>query len=151
MTRPGEEIVAGGNPLPVTYADRERVLRALRAALAQGRLTGDEHDERTARASVSRSHAELASLIADLPDGLTALPPTARDVRIGLGMSIAAAGVLAAVLLWHPDDVLVFLAFFGAAIVLLVAPAITVGLIIDVRHQSGGPPPPGSAHGGSGH
>jgi hypothetical protein len=135
MTKPGDEIVAGGNPLPVTYADRERVIRALKAALAQGRLTGDEHDERTAQASVSRSHAELAALIADLPEGLTALPPTAMDVRIGLGMSIAAASVLAAVLLWGGDNGLTFLAFFGAAIVLIVVPAITVGLIIDVRHQ----------------
>ena len=145
MTKPGDEIVAGGNSLPVTYADRERVIRALRAALAQGRLTGDEHDERSAQASVSRSRAELAALIADLPEGLTALPPNARDVRIGAGMSIAAAIVLAAVLLWHPDDTLAFLAFFGAAIVLIVVPAITVGLFIDVRHQkrSGGQLPPG--------
>ena len=138
MTKPGDEIVAGGNSLPVTYADRERVIRALRAALAQGRLTGDEHDERSAQASVSRSRAELAALIADLPEGLTALPPNARDVRIGAGMSIAAAIVLAAVLLWHPDDTLA---------VLIVVPAITVGLFIDVRHQkrSGGQLPPGAA------
>jgi hypothetical protein len=37
MMRPGEEIVAGGRLLPVTYADRERVIRTLKAALAQGR------------------------------------------------------------------------------------------------------------------
>ena len=98
MTRPGSEIVANGKPLPVTYADRERVIRTLKAALAQGRLTEDEHDERTAQASVSRSRAELAALTADLPDGITALPPTARDVRIGVGVIIAAAGVLAAIL-----------------------------------------------------
>src|ERR1700755_3543120 len=97
MPRPGSEIVANGKPLPVTYADRERVIRTLKAALAQGRLTEDEHDERTARASVSRSHAELASLTADLPDGLTAVPPRSRDVRIGVGVIIAAASVLDAV------------------------------------------------------
>src|SRR5438270_8030486 len=104
MTRPGSEIVANGKPLPVTYADRERVIRTLKAALAQGRLTEDEHDERTARASVSRSHAELASLTADLPDGITALPPTPRDVRIGVGVIIAAAGVIAAILALGPDN-----------------------------------------------
>ena len=32
MMRPGEEIVAGGRLLPVTYADRERVIRTLEAA-----------------------------------------------------------------------------------------------------------------------
>lgn len=149
MTRPGEDLVAGGAPLPVTYADRERVIHILEVALKQGRLTADEHDERKAQASVSRSRAELAGLTADLPDGLTAVPPSPRDVRIGLGLSIAAAGVVAAALLWHPDSALVFLAFFGAAIGLLVAPGITVGLMIDVRHQkrSGGQPPRGPARG----
>ena len=72
MTGPGHEIVAGGNPLPVTYADRERVIRTLKAGLDQGRLTEDEHDERTVRASASRSRAELAGLIAD---PRPALPP----------------------------------------------------------------------------
>jgi hypothetical protein len=143
--RPGEEIVAGGRRLPVTYADRERVIRTLEAARAQGRLTEDEHEERTAGASVSRSHAELAALTADLPAGLTAVPPTARDVRIGVGMSITAACVLAALLLWRPDNGLAFIAFLGAAAILIVLPVITVGLIVDVRHQkrSGGQLPPG--------
>jgi hypothetical protein len=149
MTRPGSEIVANGKPLPVTYADRERVIRTLKAALAQGRLTEDEHDERTARASVSRSHAELASLTADLPDGLTALPPRSRDVRIGVGVIIAAASVLAAVVLTKPDNYLAFMAALGAIATLIVAPVITVGLMIDVRHQkrSGGHLPPGPSSG----
>ena len=149
MTRPGSEIVANGKPLPVTYADRERVIRTLKAALAQGRLTEDEHDERTARASVSRSRAELTALTADLPDGITALPPTPRDVRIAVGVIIAAAGVIAAILAWGPDNAAAFLAFMAAAVALIVAPPITVGLIIDVRHQkrSGGQLPPGPTPG----
>ena len=145
MMRPGEEIVANGAALPVTYADRERVIRTLKAAYKQGRLTEAEHDERTAQASASRSRAELAALTADLPDGLTALPPTARDAWIGIGMIIAAAGVLAAILLTNPDNILAFLAALGAIATLILVPPITVGLIIDVRHQkrSGGQPPPG--------
>ena len=147
MTRPGSEIVANGKPLPVTYADRERVIRTLKAALEQGRLTEDEHDERAARASVSRSRAELTALTADLPDGITALPPTPRDVRIALGVIIAAAGVLAAIVLTNPDNMLAFMAALGAIATLIVVPVITVGLIIDVRHQkrSGGQLPPGPA------
>jgi hypothetical protein len=147
MMRPGEEIVAGGRLLPVTYADRERVIRTLKAALAQGRLTEAEHDERTAQASASRSRAELAALTADLPDGLTALPPTARDAWIGIGMIIAAAGVLAAIVLTNPDNMLAFMAALGAIAILIVVPVMTVGLIIDVRHQkrSGGQLPPGPA------
>jgi hypothetical protein len=147
MTRPGSEIVANGKPLPVTYADRERVIRTLKAALAQGRLTEDEHEERTARASVSRSRAELTALTADLPDGITALPPTPRDVRIALGVIIAAAGVLAAALVTNPDNALAFMAALAAIATLIVVPIITVGLIMDVRHQkrSGGQLPPGPA------
>jgi hypothetical protein len=130
----------------VTYADRERVIRILKVALAQGRLTADERDERTAQASVSRSRAELAALIADLPEGLTALPPTARDVRIGVGVIVVAASVLAAIVLTNPDNYLAFMAGIGAIVTLIVVPAITVGLIIDVRHhkRSGGQLPPGA-------
>jgi len=145
MMRPGEEIVANGAALPVTYADRERVIRTLKAAYVQGRLTEAEHDERTAQASASRSRAELAALTADLPDGLTAVPPTARDVRIAVGMIVAAAGVLAAILLTNPDNILAFMAALGAIATLILVPPITVGLIIDVRHQKrpGGQLPPG--------
>jgi len=151
MTRPGHEIVAGGSPLPVTYADRERVIRTLKAALEQGRLTEAEHDERTAKASVSRSGAELAGLTADLPAGITAVPPSVRDVRIAVGVIIAAAGVLAAVLVTNPDNILAFMAALGAVATLIVVPVITVGLIIDVRHQkrSSGELPSGPAAAGN--
>jgi Domain of unknown function (DUF1707) len=145
MMRPGEEIVANGAALPVTYADRERAIRTLKAAYVQGRLTEAEHDERTAQASASRSRAELAALTADLPDGLTAVPPTARDVRIAIGMIVAAAAVLTALLLTNPEDIVAFVAALGAIATLILVPPITVGLIIDLRHQkrSGGQLPPG--------
>ena len=35
----------------------------------------------------------------------------------------------------RPDNSLAFLAALGAAVTILVAPAVTVGLLIDVRHQ----------------
>jgi hypothetical protein len=138
MTEPGHEIAAGaggGYRLPVSSVDREQVIRALGVALAQGRLTEDEHAERVAQASASQSRAGLAVLTADLPAGLLARPPKASDVRIGVCVIIAAASVVAAVLVWQPDDALAFLAFCLAAVALLVAPVITVGLMVDVRHQ----------------
>ncbi len=150
MAGPGDVTAAADgrdrDGLRASHADRELVIGALKAAFVQGRLTEAEHDERTAQASASRSRAELAALTADLPDGLTALPPTARDVRIGIGMIIAAAGALAAILLTNPDNILAFLAALGAIATLILVPPITVGLIIDVRHQkrSGGQLPPGS-------
>ena len=155
MTEPGDEIAAdaagGYYRLPVSSIDREQVIRTLRVALAQGRLTEDEHDARAAQASASQSRDQLAALTADLPAdlpaGLLARPPTASYVRTGVCLTIAAAIVVAAVLLWQPDNGLAFMAFVLAALTLLVAPVITVGLMLDVRHQerSGGQLPPGPA------
>ena len=148
MNEPGNEMAAGAEGGERALVYREQVTRTLKAALVQGRLTKDEYDERMGQASASRSGAELAALTADLPVGrmdAAARPPTARDVRIGVSVSIAAASVAAAVLLWHPDDGLAFMMFLFAAITLLVAPIVTVGMMVDVRRQkrSGGPPSPG--------
>jgi hypothetical protein len=120
---------------PLSWYEREQVTRILGAALAQGRLTEDERDTRTARASAARSRAELAALTADLPADLAARRPTARYAWAGVCVSIAAVSVVAAILLWQPDNFLAFaLALFAAATVIL-APPITVGLIIDARYQ----------------
>ena len=124
----------------------------LAVALAQGRLTEDEHAERVAQASASQSRAGLAALTADLPAGLLTRPPAASDVRTGACVIIAAASAIAAVLVWQPDNALAFLAFCLAAVALLVAPVITVGLKVDVRHQkrSGSQLPPGPTPGTGG-
>jgi hypothetical protein len=125
VTQPGDEITA-------------QAIRTLKAALVQGRLTEDEYDERMSQASASRSRAELAALTADLPVGrmdAPARPPTANDARIGVCVIIAAASVVAAILLWRPDNALAFMMFFIAATTLLVAPIVTVGLMVDVRRQ----------------
>lgn len=155
MTEPGNEMAAdadGGDLLPI---DREQVTHTLKAALVQGRLTEDEYDERVGRASASRSRAELAALTADLPVGLMdalARAPAARHVWIGISMSIISAGVVAGVLLGHPDVGLAILAFLIAAVTVLVAPIVTVGVMIDVRRQKryGGQLPSWPAPGASG-
>ena len=146
-TRPGEEIVAGGRRLPVTYADRERVIRTLEAALAQGRLTEDEYDARAAQATAARSPAELTALTADLPAGIAARLPAASDVRRGVCLSLAAAGVLAALVMWQPDNYPAFALALLAAATLIVVPVITAGLMVDAWHQkrSGRQLPPGPA------
>jgi NhaP-type Na+/H+ or K+/H+ antiporter len=145
---------SAGQPLPpLSWYDREQVICTLKAALAQGRLTEDEYDERVGQASASRTHAELAALTADLPAGLTAArPPTAKDVRTGVLVIIVAASVLGVILLWTPDNMLAFVAALTAVATVIVASPITVGLMVDARHQkrSGGrlpPRPPRSAGG----
>lgn len=142
VTEPGGEIPRGETTA--------QAIRILKAALAQGRLTEDEYDERMSQASAARSRAELAALTADLPVGrldASVRPPRASDVRIGVGVIIAAASVVSVILLWHPGNGLAFMTFCLAALTLLVAPIVTVGMMVDVRRQkqSGGPPPPGSA------
>jgi hypothetical protein len=114
---------------------RDQVIRILGAALEQGRLSGEEHDERVAKVPVSTCLADLEALIADLPAGLAARPPAARDVWAGVGLIVAAAGMIAAIVLTTIDNYLAFVAFLGAAVTLIVVPAITVGLMFDVRHQ----------------
>ena len=148
MTEPGDEMApdaAGGDLLHVSPVAREQVIRTLKAALTQGRLTEDEHDARAAQASASRSHAELTALTADLPAGLLARPPAARNVWAGVGVISAAVSVLATIVLLSPDNYLAFALGLFAAAALLVAPGITVGLMVDVRHRkrSGRQLPPG--------
>jgi hypothetical protein len=129
-------LMAEGERLHTAHAvARDQVIGILTAALAQGRLTEEEHDERSALVPASRCWADLDVLIADLPAGLANQPPKARDVRTGLGVSAAAASVLAAIVLWQPDNPLAFLLGLLATAVLVVAPVITVGLWADVRHQ----------------
>jgi hypothetical protein len=120
---------------PLSWCEREQVIAALKVALAQGRLTVDEHDARAAQAPAAQSRAELARLTADLPAGLTARLPMARDAWTGVCVSIAAVGVLAALVLWAPDNFLAFVTALAAAATVLLAPPITVGLIVDARHQ----------------
>jgi Flp pilus assembly protein TadB len=122
-------------PLPMP---RCQMIEFLRAAQAQGRLTEDELETRTARVSRAPSawsRAEQHALIADLPADMTARRPSATEAWIGAGASMTAVGVLAVLLMGGIGSSLAFLtAGASAAIVLLVLP-ITVGLIVDARHQ----------------
>ena len=120
---------------PLSWHEREQVIGTLRAALAQGRLTDDEHDARTARVPAAQSRAELAALTADLPADLAARLPRRRDAWTGVGASIAAASVLAALALWQPDNFPAFALALLAAGTVILAPPITVGLMVDARHQ----------------
>jgi hypothetical protein len=61
-------------------AEREQAIDTLKVAYAQGRLTKGELDERLDRALTPLTHAELAALTGDLPDGLaTAGRPRGAD------------------------------------------------------------------------
>ena len=80
MPQPGDERAArraSRSFLRASHADREHVVDTLKNAFVQGRLTKDEFDSRVGHALAARTHADLATLSADLP----AMPPVARPPR----------------------------------------------------------------------
>jgi Domain of unknown function (DUF1707) len=159
MAGPGDEIAAGPaghGHLRASDADREQVIDVLKAAFVQGRLTRDEFDLRVGQALQSRSYAEQAAVIADLPAGLmTAGKPGIRprrtrsrapgnaEVRTGLRV-ISVATVLAA-LSWviaivAGDSEAAFIAAVWATGVVLAVSALTgsaaLGSWLDRRRGS---------------
>jgi hypothetical protein len=62
-------------------ADREQVVEILTAAFVQGRLTIDELRQRAGLALASRTYAELAATITDIPVPPLRAPPAARPAR----------------------------------------------------------------------
>jgi hypothetical protein len=70
--------------LRASDADRDRTLTLLAEAVADGRLTVDEHAERVQRACTARTLGELAELTTDLA------VPSAQPVRLDGGRVISA-------------------------------------------------------------
>jgi hypothetical protein len=58
---------ADGNRIRASDRDRDTAIDQLAAALADGRLTGDEHAERLTQAAAARTLGDLRALTADLP------------------------------------------------------------------------------------
>ena len=69
------------------------MIAILKAAFIQGRLTKDELDLRVGQTLGSRTYAELATLTADLPAGVTAAQPLGQTVR-GAGEAAGQQGTL---------------------------------------------------------
>jgi Domain of unknown function (DUF1707) len=84
MAEPGDEITsaaAGRGNLRASHADREEVIDMLKATFVQGRLTKDEFDARIGQTFTSRTYAELAAVIADIPAGLASAQPLGKPAR----------------------------------------------------------------------
>lgn len=67
----------GPPPMLASHADRERAVDVLRAGYGEGRLDHAEFEKRIARAYQARSIADLALLVADLPQGPQMQQPVA--------------------------------------------------------------------------
>ncbi len=158
---------AGGRGhLRASHDDREQVIDTLKAAFVQGMLAKDEFDLRVDQALASRTGAELAALMADIPAGLiTAKPPApARAqgeqpvLRPGPVITAATAvyaGVWAYELFLSPhggDNHLAPLLIFDGFFVYLTILAICVGRMAALRREkrSSGRSPRRPAAGGGG-
>ena len=79
-SEPGREVAR--SELRASHEDRDRVVELLRVSAGDGRLTGDELDERLELAMTARTYGELAKLVADLPaDGSVASAPALQAPR----------------------------------------------------------------------
>ncbi|HMH89592.1 MAG TPA: DUF1707 domain-containing protein [Streptosporangiaceae bacterium] len=66
----------GDNPrLRASDADRDRAASVLNGAMAEGRLTADEHSDRLDALYAAKTHAEIVPLLDDLPGRTTAASP----------------------------------------------------------------------------
>jgi hypothetical protein len=105
--------------LRASDADRDAAAAVVNNALAEGRLTADEHSERLDAIYSAKTHSELVPLLADLPGQRGAVPATAtagppaqsrhgsRIVAIFSGASRKGA--------WHPEPVMEVVTVFGGA------------------------------------
>lgn len=73
---PGDRSAAGR--LRVSTADRDHAIDVLKVAFVQGRLTMDEFDGRIGEVLSSRTQAELAVVIDDIPAGLARVRKPSR-------------------------------------------------------------------------
>ena len=99
MTDGREDGTAGARgQLRAANADRERAIDVLKAAFVQGRLTKDEFDLRVSQVFASRTYAELGTVTADIPEGVTsAQPPAEHASQPGRVLSFKTAARVGAV------------------------------------------------------
>jgi hypothetical protein len=144
MAGSGDEITPGParhGHVRASNADREQVIDVLKAAFVQGRLTKDELDLRVGQALTSRTYAEQAAVIADLPVGLIraeqpgigarrARSPAQRNTEVRTGVRVIGVATVLAALFWVIAIVArnsepAFIMAFGTTGVILAASALT--------------------------
>jgi hypothetical protein len=156
VTGPGHAM-GGPAGMRAGHADREQVIDVLKAAFVQGRLSRDELDERVSGVFASRTFADLAAVIADIPASPwpAAAPPLRRPAPAPARPSVrkvaltCGAAVLAAELLLF----LLVLAvpYYGtldlAVLVNLAGLPLIGGKVLDTWRESHarGPRPPRAA------
>jgi hypothetical protein len=114
----------GINPvsrLRASDADRDRAASMLNDALADGRLTADEHAERLDTVYAAKTHAELVPVLDDLhlsPQTHVSPAPVPSNATVPAGRGarmLAVFGGLSRKGRWHPDPASQVTCVFGGA------------------------------------
>ena len=117
--------------LRASQAEREDVIDVLKAAYVAGRLTEDEFEARVGQAFAARTHADLASITADIPAEPAAAQPAGMPDRVvawGTGAIIAAAALGGALLIGGSALILWAITMIGALL-------FTVSVLLSVRQK----------------
>jgi hypothetical protein len=107
--------------LRASDADRDRAASVINNALAEGRLTAEEHSERLDSIYAAKTQAELVPLVDDLPErGSAASPVVAPGAsepvpRKRGGRIIAVLGGATRKGAWHPEPVIDVVTILGGA------------------------------------
>jgi uncharacterized protein DUF1707/cell wall-active antibiotic response 4TMS protein YvqF len=114
----------GNNPvsrLRASDADRDRAAGLLNEALADGRITADEHAERLDTVYAAKTHAELVPVLDDLhlsPQTHASPAPVHSSPTVPAGRGARMLAVFGGVSRkgrWHPDPVSQVTCVFGGA------------------------------------
>lgn len=81
-----------GDAVRLSDAERDEAAQALHEHFAQGRLTAEEHAERTDQVLAAKTYADLPPLFGDLPGGSPLHPAAPVAARGPAGRSAAYAG-----------------------------------------------------------
>ncbi len=108
--------------LRASDAERDTAAAVVNNALAEGRLTAEEHSERLDAIFSAKTHAELVPLLDDLPAPRGVRHDLARPVPADAVSSSRRSGRLVAIFsgvsrkgAWHPEPVMNMVAVFGGA------------------------------------
>jgi hypothetical protein len=141
---------AHDHELRASDADRDRVADILRDALAEGRLTSDEHSDRLSAVYAAKTVGELEPLVRDLPGGRppSAPSPAPRASRAGAWTPDPTADTPSLVGIlggterrgrWRVGDRVTAVAFMGGVVIDLTEATFTAPeVVINVTTVMGG-------------
>lgn len=100
--------------LRASDADRDTAAAVINNALAEGRLSAEEHSERLDAIYAARTQAELVPLLEDLPGQRAAFAPDPAGQPAAVGRLVAIFSATSRKGVWHAEPVMSVLSVFGS-------------------------------------